>query len=159
MYNWIPAVRVKRWKPALLRFSAVLLVRSCAGSSLQCMGFPLSWLLLLQSVGFVAPWHMGSSQTRNRTCVPCTGRWILNLWTTKKKKGKSLSRVLLFATLWTVAYEALPSMGFSRQEYWSGLPFPSPEDLPDPGIKSQCHRMFHFRAITVWSCSPKAKFI
>ena len=39
------------------------------------------------------------------------------------------------ATLWTVAYQASPSMGFSRQEYWSGLPFPSPGDLPDPGIK------------------------
>ena len=47
---------------------------------------------------------------------------------------KSLSRVRLFATPWTVAYQALPSMGFSRQEYWSGLAFPSPEDLPDPGI-------------------------
>ena len=36
---------------------------------------------------------------------------------------------------WTVAYQASPSMGFSRQEYWSGLPFPSPGDLPDPGIE------------------------
>ena len=48
---------------------------------------------------------------------------------------KSLSRVQLFATPWTVAHQAPPSMGFSRQEYWSGLPFPSPGDLPDPGIK------------------------
>ena len=48
---------------------------------------------------------------------------------------KSLSRVLLFATPWTVAYQASPSMGFSRQGYWSGLPFPSPGDLPDPGIE------------------------
>ena len=48
---------------------------------------------------------------------------------------KSLSRVQLFATPWTVAYEASLSMGFSRQEYWSGLPFPSPGDLPDPGIE------------------------
>ena len=48
---------------------------------------------------------------------------------------KSLSRVRLFATPWTVAYQALPSMGFSRQEYWSGVPFPSPGGLPDPGIK------------------------
>ena len=43
--------------------------------------------------------------------------------------------VRLFATPWTVAYQALPSMGFSRQECWSGLPFPSPGDLPDPGIE------------------------
>ena len=48
---------------------------------------------------------------------------------------KSLSHVRLFATPWTVAHQAPLSMGFSRQEYWSGLPFPSPGDLPDPGIK------------------------
>ena len=51
------------------------------------------------------------------------------------KKGKSLSRVRLFATPWTVAHQAPPSMGFSRQECWSGLPFPSPGDLPHPGIE------------------------
>ena len=50
-------------------------------------------------------------------------------------KVKSLSRIRLFATPWTVAYQAPPSMGSSRPEYWSGLPFPSPGDLPDPGIK------------------------
>ena len=55
-------------------------------------------------------------------------------WTVKVKV-KSLSRVRLFVTPWTVAYQAPPSMGFSRQEYWSGLPFPSPGDLPDPGIE------------------------
>ena len=52
-----------------------------------------------------------------------------------KVKVKSLSRVRLFATPWAVAYQVPPSMGFSRQEYWSGLPFPSPGDLPNPGIK------------------------
>ena len=40
------------------------------------------------------------------------------------------------ATLWTIALQAPLSMGFPRQEYWSGLPFPSPGDLPDPGIES-----------------------
>ena len=54
---------------------------------------------------------------------------------TNKNKMKSLRRVQLFVTLWTVAYQAPPSMGFSRQEYWSGLPFPSPGDLPDSGTK------------------------
>ena len=48
---------------------------------------------------------------------------------------KSLSRVRLFATPWTVAYQALLSMGFSKQEYWSGLPFPSPGDLPNTEIE------------------------
>ena len=46
-----------------------------------------------------------------------------------------LSRVQLFATSWTIAHQAPLSMGFFRQEYWSGLPFPSPGDLPDPGIE------------------------
>ena len=50
-------------------------------------------------------------------------------------KVKSLSRVRLLTTPWTAAYQAPPSMGFSRQEYWSGLPFTSPEDLPDPDIE------------------------
>ena len=48
---------------------------------------------------------------------------------------KSLSHVQLFVTPWTVAYQTPPSMGFSRQEYWSGLPFPSPGDLPNSGIE------------------------
>ena len=52
-----------------------------------------------------------------------------------KVKMKLFSRVQLFVTPGTVAYQAPPSMGFSRQECWSGLPFPSPGDLPDPGIK------------------------
>ena len=53
-----------------------------------------------------------------------------------KVKVKSLSHVLLFATPWTIAYQAPPSVGFSRQEYWSGLSFPSPEDLLNPGIET-----------------------
>ena len=65
----------------------------------------------------------------------------------KKKKAKpptklwddavilSPSYVWLFATPWTVAHQAPIFIGFSRQEYWSGLPFPSPRDLPNPGIK------------------------
>ena len=48
--------------------------------------------------------------------------------------AKSLSRVQLFETLWTVAHWAPLFMGFSRQECWSGLPCPPPGDLPDPGI-------------------------
>ena len=53
-----------------------------------------------------------------------------------KVKVKSLSPVQLFVTPWTVAYQSPPSMEFSGQEYWSGLPFPSPDDLPHPGIKA-----------------------
>ena len=47
-----------------------------------------------------------------------------------------LGHVQLFATPWTVALQAPLSMGFSKQEYWSGLLFPSPGDLPDPGVKT-----------------------
>ena len=50
-------------------------------------------------------------------------------------RAQSLSCVRIFATPWTVALQALLSKEFSRQEYWSGLPFPTPEDLPNPGIK------------------------
>ena len=53
----------------------------------------------------------------------------------KNVKVRSFSHVRLFATSWIVAHQAPLSMGFSRQEYWSGLPFPSPGDLLDPGIK------------------------
>ena len=50
-------------------------------------------------------------------------------------KVKSLSHVRLFATPWTVAHQTPLSMGSPRQEHWSGLPFPSSGDLPNPGIE------------------------
>ena len=50
-------------------------------------------------------------------------------------KCQLLSHVQLFVTAWTVACQAPLSMGFRRQDYWSGLPFPSPEGLPNPGIE------------------------
>ena len=54
---------------------------------------------------------------------------------TNENKVKSFSHVQLFATPWTIAHQAPPSMGFSRQEDWSGLTFPSPGHLPDPGTE------------------------
>ena len=84
--------------------------------------------LLSHALLFAAPWTIPSR--------------IVNLWEraitvfkVRKKRVKSLSCVRLFATPWTVAYQAPPSMEFSRQEYWSGLSFPSPGDLPNPGIE------------------------
>ena len=59
---------------------------------------------------------------------------LARLWLLKVK-AELLSCVRLFATPWTVARQARLSMGFSRQEYWSGLPFPSAGDLSDPGIE------------------------
>ena len=62
---------------------------------------------------------------------------------------KSLSHVRLFATPWTVAYQAAPSMGFSRQGYWSRLPFPSPGDLRNPGIESRSPTL-QADTFTIW---------
>ena len=72
---------------------------------------------------FVTPWTVTS--------------YVALLWDFPGKNTRKWkwSRVGLFATPWTIAYQAPPSMGFSRQEYWSGLPFPSPGDLPTPGIE------------------------
>ena len=68
----------------------------------------------------------------------------------REGKGKSLSRVRLFVTPWTIAHQAPLSMGFSRQEYWSGLPLPSPRDFPtqesNPGLlhcRQTLYRLSH----------------
>ena len=60
-------------------------------------------------------------------------RYFLASWSIMKVK--SLSCVRLFVTLWTTACQDSLSVGFSRQEYWSGLPFPSPGDVPNPGME------------------------
>ena len=71
--------------------------------------------------------------------MPFAATWmdlqIIKLSRLSEVKVKSLSRVRLFATPWTAVCQAPLSMGFSRQQYWSGLPFPSPGDLPKPGIQ------------------------
>ena len=72
----------------------------------------------------VAPQELSCSEACD-ILVPC------------EVKVKSLSCVQLFATPWPVAYQAPLSMGFSRREYWTGLPFPSTEDLPNPGIEPE----------------------
>ena len=69
--------------------------------------------------------HLKEPKTRS---LPNTGVCIL-------VRSKAFSCVQLCATPWTVARQALLSIGFSRQEYWSGLPCPLPGDLPNPGIK------------------------
>ena len=69
------------------------------------------------------------------------------------------SRVQLFVTLWTLAHQAPLSMGFSRQEYWNGLPRPPPGDLPDPGIEpssllSPASAGGFFTTSATWKTSP-----
>ena len=82
---------------------------------------------------FVSPtllcWDFPGDPEVKALSSQCRGKWQV--------KVKSLSRVQLFETPWTVVHQAPPSMGFSRQEYWSWLPFPSPRDLPNPGIGPQ----------------------
>ena len=85
----------------------------------------------------------GSSRPRDRSQVSHIAGRCFTVWATRetirriyrKVKVKSLSCVWVFATPWTVTYQVPLSMGFSRKEYWSGLPFPSPGDLPNPGIE------------------------
>ena len=69
-----------------------------------------------------------------------------------KVKVKSLSRVLLLATPWTAAYQAPPSMGFSRQEYWSGVPLPSPTEVKVRGIETRAFldTGHVFKSLTFW---------
>ena len=85
----------------------------------------------------IAGWHGGSvfNFLRNPTLFSIAVAPIFIPTNSAQVKVKSLSRVWLFVTPWTVAYQAPPSMEFSRQEYWSGLPFPSLEDLPYPGVE------------------------
>ena len=83
----------------------------------------------------------------------CPGRRLLSLI---QKKCVSVSRSIMshsFATLWTIACQSPLSMGFSRQEYWSGLPFPPPGDLPDRGIKPRSAAL-HCRQI-LYRLSPR----
>ena len=68
--------------------------------------------------------------------VLCTS-WMICPFLKESESVSHFSHFWLFATAWTVAHQASLSMGFSRQEYWSGLPFPSPGDLPDPGMESE----------------------
>ena len=70
---------------------------------------------------------------------------------------KSLSRVRLFATPWTAAYQAPLSMGFSRQEYWSGVPSPSPSQLYNSGHISSVQSLSHVRLfVTTWTAACQA---
>ena len=90
-----------------------------------------------------SPWDCKESDTTEHSTQP----WLLLLernWGGVSSQAsqpgvhaKWLSRVPLFATPWTVAHQAPLSMGFSRQEYWSGLPRPPPGNLPDPGIEPE----------------------
>ena len=76
--------------------------------------------------GYKKEWNTDPT-TRNETLQQSESESKVNV--------KPLSRVRLFVTPWTAAHQAPLSMGFPTQEYWSGVPFPSPGDLSDPGIE------------------------
>ena len=94
----------------------------------------------------------GASWTQGRRTV----FWVLLLCSSQASCGKQkfplvvfcvqlLSHVLLFSTPWTVAHQAPVSIGFPRQGYWSRLPFPSPGDLPNPGIEPVSLCLLHWQ--------------
>ena len=86
--------------------------------------------ILFQSIEYRISFHLSVSSSLSFVSVlGCTGLLC----------AQSLSRVRLFVTPWTVACQAPLSMGFPRQEYWSGLPFPPPGDLPDTGVEPASH--------------------
>ena len=79
----------------------------------------------------------GRYSKMNSLCVQLGLKLLRNVSKVVINCMYSVSHVCLFATSWTVAHQALLSVGFSKQEYWSGLPFPPPGDLPDPRIEPE----------------------
>ena len=132
---------IKMWYTYTMEYLLLFLVSKfcltlCNPMDCSPPGSSVQGILQAAMLEWVAmPSSRGSSQPRDQTCVSCTAGRFFTTEPPKRKKVKSLSRVRLFATPWTVAYQVPPSMGFSRQEYWSGLPFPSPGDLPNPEIE------------------------
>ena len=132
---WIPS----EWMKMLVAQLCLTLCnpRDCSPPGSSVLGVLQARILKWVTI----PFSRGSSQPGNQTWVSLIAGRFFTSWATREapanewKEVKSLSRVRLFATPWTVAYQAPLSMGFSRQECWSGLPFPSPGDLPDPGIE------------------------
>ena len=128
-----------RWL-SLVAVSGATLQLCCTGFSwwrlLLCWspGSRAFWLQLLWCMGLVAPWHVRSFGTRDWNLVTCIGRQIIEpfeffipyLPLLLLLLLSRFSRVRLCATPQTAAHQAPPSLGFSRQEHWSGLPFPSP---------------------------------
>ena len=99
---------------------------------------PDTWHFLTRNTSFHATVRERERQRENSNYHRILSREVVCYWLTcififsKLMLLSHFSRVQLCATPWTAAYQAPLSMGFSRQEHWSGLPFPSPGDLPDP---------------------------
>ena len=142
MVNPEETLRIQDYRPLGSCAVLSLVIQSCPTlcDPMNCslLGSSVCGILQARILEWVSvPFSRGSSQPRDRTQVSCIAGRFFTSWATREaqKKEKLLSRVQYFVTPWTEAYQAPPSMEFSRLEYWSGLPFPSPEDLPDSGIE------------------------
>ena len=116
------------WRSAWLRDSWIQPSRASSTSKLSTVGKTVILKTSWSQDGHQEMWSLAHTRHANI----CENK--IELKYTMKVKVKLLSCVQLFAISWMVAHQAPPSMDFSRQEYWSGLPFPSPGDLPNPGI-------------------------
>ena len=90
--------------------------------------------------GFYINWAMREAPFVSKCCIISHGEspsWFTHLRPLVETLCVSRSVVFNSATPWTITHQAPPSVEFSRQEYWSGLSFPSPGDLPDPGIEAR----------------------
>ena len=119
--NWLLRKRAVFWGLGIFRAKP----RHVLGQ-LQWVGH-LTWAHIVQKLCFFA------LVSCNKTLMDLFNRFSY-YWNCNAMLSR-FSHVWLFATLWTIVHQVPLSMGFSREKYWSGLPFPSPGDLPDPGIK------------------------
>ena len=88
---------------------------------------------------------------------------LKSFWVWGESESEVAQLCLTLSDPWTVAHQAPPSMGFSRKEYWSGLPFLSPGDLPNPGVRTQVSRIagrrFNLWANGVWGRERENDFL
>ena len=148
--------RIQKWSPLPFLYSHACMISHSFGSDscdpVNCSppGFSIHGIILAEILAAAAKLLQScptlcNSVDGSPSGSPVSGilqarilEWVAiafsNAWKWKVKV-KSLSHVQLFATPWTAAYQAPPSMGFSRQEYGRGVPFPPSGDLPNPGIK------------------------
>ena len=131
-YNPIsfPLMPLSPFPPPLLSADDILYFRKLKLLD-RAPSFP-SFILLQCKLYAVFYQRCSGSASKDSAPAIVLHHFFLLQW---KVKVKSPRRVRLFATPWTVAHQAPPSIGFSRQEYWSGLPFPSPGDLAHSGIE------------------------
>ena len=174
-------MRRTRWEhtPSEASFLSI----SYTGWSFSFFSFPAQWPLPLSSrqcaphlttplvlnQGSLFPWPTASLSSTRLTYDLLLGSRAILAWSywsvhptcrclkpyVRTCMLSPFSHVWLFATAWTIALQAPLSMGFSRQEYWSGLPCPPPEDLPDPGIEPTSLMPPALTGSATWKAFPK----